>query len=296
MQYLDFSAISTDWLAKDLFNGIDIEVAVCRFDRVHPFVSGNKWFKLRYYLEDAIHAGKHGIITFGGAYSNHILATAMACREQGLACTGIIRGEEPATLSTTLREASRLGMKLIFVPRHAYSNKIIPPAIFHLDHLVIPEGGYGQRGARGAATMADHFSLDYFTDILCAVGTGTTMAGLINACRTNQQVTGVSVLKNNVQLTEAVTSLLTDHSYPFTISHDYSFGGYAKYQPALIEFMNWWYTNTNIPSDFVYTGKLFFAAFDMIQKRYFMPGSRVLIIHSGGLQGNTSLNKGTLIF
>ena len=296
MQYLDFRAISTDWLAKDLFNGNDIEVAVCRFDRIHPTVSGNKWFKLRYYLENASHANKNGIITYGGAYSNHILATALACQEESLDCIGIIRGEKPATLSKTLTEASRMGMRLIFIPRNEYSKKNIPASVSDLNYLVIPEGGYGETGARGASTMVDHFSLAAFTHILCAVGTGTTLAGIINACRNNQQVTGISVMKNNLLLEDAVSSLLTNKSYSFSISHDYSFGGYAKYQPSLIEFMNWWFARTGIPSDFVYTGKLFYAALDMIRQGKFPTGSRVLIIHSGGLQGNTSLSKGTLIF
>jgi 1-aminocyclopropane-1-carboxylate deaminase len=174
--------------------------------------------------------------------------------------------------------------------------KKIPDFLLEEDAYIIPEGGYGATGAKGASTILDFCNKDY-THYCCAVGTGTMMAGLINAAIAGQQVTGISVLKNNLELNEQIIALLNDNNKTgWQLLHDYHFGGYAHHQPALIRFMNEFYKRTKIPSDFVYTGKLFYAVQDLIEKDFFPSGSKVLVIHSGGLQGNESLNKGTLIF
>lgn len=275
--------------------GASVDISVLRLDEVHPVISGNKWFKLRYYIDEAKNTGKKNIVTFGGAWSNHIVATAAACRMNGLTSTGLIRGEEPAQLSPTLEQARQYGMKLVFLSRVAYSEKHVP-AEFDNDYL-IPEGGYGPTGAMGAATILDHSSGNY-THYCCAVGTGTMMAGIINASSPQQQVTGISVMKNNRQLDDTVGDLVLaeNKSRSWQLLHDYHFGGYAKYEPSLLQFMNDFYRETGIPSDFVYTGKLFYAVNDLAGKGYFPHGSRLLLIHSGGLQGNASLRKGTLMF
>lgn len=273
-------------------------VQVLRLDRLHPVISGNKWFKLRYYLEEAISLGKTHIITFGGAWSNHIIATAAACQAAGLQATGIIRGEEPAVLSSTLVQAKAFGMQLVFLPRSQYREKEIEAEWLTGTSYVIPEGGYGPAGARGAATITD-FCPSHITHYCCAVGTGTMMAGLINAATGHQQVVGTPVLKNNHELEDRVQELVTtDHTSRanWQLVHDYHFGGYAKHQPALLRFMNDFYRQTGIPSDFVYTGKLFYAIADLAEKNFFAPGSSLLLVHSGGLQGNDSLAKGTLMF
>ncbi|MBL7745038.1 MAG: pyridoxal-phosphate dependent enzyme [Chitinophagaceae bacterium] len=278
------------------FSGIkDIEVSVLRLDKIHPVISGNKWFKLRYYLQEAKEQKKKRIITFGGAYSNHIVATAATCKMSDLEAAGIIRGEEPPSYSHTLLKAKEYGMQLHFTSREEYHHKKVPAELLNDESYLICEGGFGEKGAEGAATILDHTKND-FTHYCCAVGTGTMMAGLIKAALPDQKVTGVSVMKNNYELADNVRSLTNEKNKEWEIIHDYHFGGYAKYQPALIGFMNEFYRQTHIPSDFVYTGKLFYAISDLAQKHFFPAGSRLLIIHSGGLQGNISLKKGTLIF
>lgn len=290
---LAFDDISTDPITLGVKK--DVEVSVLRLDKIHPVISGNKWFKLQYYLKEAEIQGRKKIITFGGAWSNHIVATAAACKMGGFSCTGIIRGEEPATLSQTLLQAKSYGMELYFTSREEYREKKIPFVFRNHDHYFIPEGGFGKTGAAGAATILDYTIKD-FTHYCCAVGTGTMMAGLINAVSDRQQVIGISVMKNNYQLDENVRSLVEDDTKQWQIIHDYHFGGYAKNQPGLVTFMNEFYGHTGIPSDFVYTGKLFYAADSLVNNGFFPKGSSLLLVHSGGLQGNRSLEKGTLIF
>lgn len=292
-----FDQITTDNITS--FYQKDIEVEVLRLDKISSIVSGNKWFKLRYYLDDAKATDKKGILTFGGAWSNHIIATAAACRMAGLQSIGIIRGEEPKQLSPTLLQARQFGMQLVFISRSAYQKKEVPLLFPREDYLVVNEGGYGQPGAKGASTILNYSKKSY-THYCCAVGTGTMIAGIINAVSPDQQVIGISVLKNNTCLDEMVQTLVATKNDTLparqALIHDYPFGGYAKHQPGLIKFINEFYDQTRIPSDFVYTGKLFYAISDLIKKNFFPQGSRLLLIHSGGLQGNSSLPQGTLIF
>jgi 1-aminocyclopropane-1-carboxylate deaminase len=295
MQELSYNNISTDFISDPLFIEKKIEAAVLRLDKIHPVISGNKWFKLQFYIEEAIRLQKKTIVTFGGAWSNHIIATAAACQQNNLNSIGIIRGEEPAELSATLRYAKELGMQFIFIRRDDYRNKKNPESLSKEDFYFIPEGGYGEKGAEGAATILNHCEKKNFTHYCCAIGTGTMMAGLIRASSKDQQVIGISVLKNNFELEEKIKALVHGKEN-FQLLHNYHFGGYAKYNDELIRFMNEFYLRNHIPSDFVYTGKLFFAIHDLIDKNFFPPGSKILIIHSGGLQGNASLPKGTLIF
>ncbi|HZF64129.1 MAG TPA: pyridoxal-phosphate dependent enzyme [Chitinophagaceae bacterium] len=289
LDHLQFSSLAGKGIMAD----------VLRLDLLHPIVSGNKWFKMKEYLEDA-RAKKHStILSFGGAYSNHIVALAAAAKEQGFRSIGIIRGEEPATLSSTLLMARELGMQLYFTTREAYRHKLVPAAVSrqHSNYYLIHEGGYGNLGAKGAQHMLDFYGSATYTHILTPVGTGTTLAGLTEAAAAHQTVMGISVMKNNPTLANSVTALLPeDKRSQFKIYHEYHCGGYARYTKELIDFMNKWFTITHIPSDFVYTGKLFLAFNDLLEQNYFTAGSKVLLIHSGGLQGNSSLPNGTLIF
>ena len=286
--------ITTDQLALPILAEKNVEADVLRLDKIHPLVSGNKWFKLRYYLEEAKTQGKKTIVTYGGAWSNHILATAAACKMNNLNCIGIIRGEEGADASFTLIKAKELGMQLVFISREDYKQAKIPETLNKSDYYFIPEGGYGQKGAEGAATILDYCKRENYTHICCAAGTGTMAAGLIKGSAPSCQVIAVSVLKNNFDLEKDIKAFTGEKT--FQIIHDYHFGGYAKYKPELIDFMDEFYRDTTIPSDFVYTGKLFFAINDLIRNTFFPAGSRLLVIHSGGLQGNASLSNGTLIF
>ncbi len=288
--------ISTDKLSLPLYTSKDLQVSVSRLDKIHPLVSGNKWFKLRYYLEDAVNQKKKTIVTYGGAWSNHILATAAACNRSGLNAIGIIRGEEPANLSATLSQAKELGMQLIFISRDNYQHKKKPGQLTGDDYYFIPEGGYGLKGAMGAASILEHCNKETYTHFCCAAGTGTMTAGLLLGSSPPDQIVSISVLKNNIELEKCIGQFAPGSKQRLDIHHGYHFGGYAKYNAALITFMNEFYTQTNIPSDFVYTGKLFYAVNDLVQTNYFPAGSSILMIHSGGLQGNNGLKKGTLIF
>lgn len=290
---LSFESITTDNVSS--FYQRKIEVDVLRLDKISPIISGNKWFKLRYYIEEVLSQQKKGILTFGGAWSNHIVATAAACKESGLQSVGIIRGEEPKEKSPTQQQAHELGMKLIYISRSDYQLKKIPGEIEADEYCIVNEGGYGITGAKGASTILDYCSKNY-THYCCAVGTGTMMAGIINRVQPGQNVVGISIMKNNRELENMVQELTKDDKKNWQIFHDYSFGGYAKHQPALLKFMNEFYKQTAIPSDFVYTGKLFFAINNLIEKNYFPPMSSLLLIHSGGLQGNRSIPPGTLSF
>ena len=276
------------------WNDKGVQAAVLRLDLIHPVISGNKWFKLRFYIRHALDSGQQKIVTFGGAWSNHIVATAAACKEAGIKCAGIIRGEEPATWSSTLSTARDLGMELHFISRSDYRNKKIPDQVLEEKPLVVPEGGYGPEGEAGAATISEYFDSADSTHICCAVGTGTMMAGLIRSSP-DLHVTGINVVKN-AGAEVSVRNLLVDIDPEFEIIHNYVFGGYAKYNANLITFMNSFFTRTGIPSDFVYTGKLFYGVDHLVRQGYFPVGSKILLIHSGGLQGNSSLEKGTLIW
>ncbi len=277
-----------------------ISVHVLRLDSLHPVVSGNKWFKLHHYLTEAIAAQKT-ILTFGGAFSNHIVATASAASNAGLKSIGVIRGEASLTPSPTLIQAKEYGMELFYTSREAYKTKQVPAKVYERytpeELYVIPEGGYGTNGMEGAKDILLQNDTYNYTHILSAVGTGTTLAGLIAAAGSWQNVIGISVLKNNFSLQQEIDDLLpSDKKGRFILLHDYHVGGYAKRSAELIRFMNDFYSETGIPTDFVYTGKLFFAAVDLLRKNYFEKDAKVLIVHTGGLQGNRSLPKGTLIF
>lgn len=285
-------------VVKNLYQPYGVSVDVLRLDLIHPVVSGNKWFKLRYYIEDAVSKKKTRIVTFGGAYSNHIIATAAAATANGLKSTGIIRGERPAQLSQTLKDAESYGMQLEFISREAYKVKELPDTVYvDPQSYFIGEGGYGIRGRKGAATILQLVNLSDYSDIVAAVGTGTMLAGLVEASGEARRVIGIPVLKNNKSISADVNELLPESKRnAFHLRQEFHFGGYARYNPELLNFMNDWYTKTAIPSDFVYTGKLFYAIDSLIREKFFPAGSRILAIHSGGLQGNRSLEPGTLIF
>lgn len=288
-----------DILQLALLEQKKIEAEVARLDLVDPVISGNKWFKLKEYIGEALKENKTSIATFGGPFSNHIIATAAICKKYGLTSIGIIRGDQPKILSTTLKQVIELGMILFFSEREKYKSKEIPQSV-HDNYpgvYVINEGGYGLLGMKGAASILQLLGAKKYTHILAAVGTGTTLAGLVESSEVQQQVIGISSMKNNFELESQINHLVSaENKNRFQLLHGYHVGGYAKFNSELIHFMNNWYLTTNIPSDFVYTGKLFFAFSKILERDFFPPGSKILLIHSGGLQGNNSLKNGTLIF
>lgn len=265
-------------------------VDVLRLDALHPIISGNKFFKLRFYIDDAL-ANQKNLTTFGGAYSNHIVATAFTCNQNNIKCKGIIRGEKPSVLSETLKKAIEYGMQLEFVTRDDFKNLLINYQT-HSNELIVPEGGYGILGCKGAATINECYTQNY-DYIITAVGTGTTVAGL--ASNTKASIIGINVLKGNDETTlHQIENLLGKNN--IKLIPDFHFGGYAKKNDVLINFMNTFYKSENIPTDFVYTAKMFYGLQQLITKKYFKDNSRILAIHTGGLQGNLSLPKGTLHF
>jgi 1-aminocyclopropane-1-carboxylate deaminase len=276
----------------------NVEIEVLRLDLVHPVISGNKWFKLRYYLDDAILKGYTEIASFGGAYSNHIVATACACQERNLKSIGFIRGEETSPLSPTLQAAISYGMELHFMSRTDYLDKDdIIEKNKENDRYWIPEGGYGILGAKGAASILDELSLLKYSHILAAVGSGTMIAGILNGSMAHQTVIGISSQKNNFSLEKEVLHLTAIENHQrFVMNHHYHFGGFAKHPSDLLDFMVEFWHKESIPTDIVYTGKLFYALTDLLQNRFFKPDHKLLVIHSGGLQGNLSLPKNSLPF
>jgi 1-aminocyclopropane-1-carboxylate deaminase/D-cysteine desulfhydrase-like pyridoxal-dependent ACC family enzyme len=288
-------------LTSEDYENRHIKIFMLRLDEVHPVISGNKLFKLCYFLELAKKSFHKNIITFGGAYSNHLAATAFACKEAGLNCLGIIRGEMPDKLSHTLMFCIDQGMKLEFVSRSAY--KKINEEEFteglknkYGEHILIPEGGFSIMGKKGAALINRYFSDKNFTHICLPVGTATTFAGILDSNTDQSEIIGFSVLKDLKDISKRFSDLKVNHAKKYSLVGNYHFGGYAKKTNELISFMNNFYKQHEIPLDFVYTGKMMFGVDDLICKMYFPAGSQILCIHTGGLQGNNSLKESTLIY
>ena len=290
----------------------DHQTDVLRLDLIHPEISGNKWFKLKKNLESATVSNQKTIITFGGAFSNHIAATAAACRDLGLKAVGIIRGEEEQLSSPTLLKALSDKMLLHFVSRQAYTQKDTDHFRRELhrqfgEHYVIPEGGNNPEGVLGATEiLKPEWNYDY---VFCACGTATTYAGLLAAAGEDTRVIGVSVLKGKNTLPRDVENRvntlfpeknaivmgnegLNQPGMLFNcITNNYCFNGYAAFHRQLVEFKKQFEVKFLIPLDYVYTNKLFFAVADLLQNRRLGNSSRILIIHSGGLQGNAGFES-----
>lgn len=269
-----------------------VEVLVLREDQNHAYVSGNKWWKLKYNLQAAVQGGYHTLLTFGGAYSNHIFATAAAGRELGLKTIGVIRGEETLPLNSTLSFATRCGMTLHYVSREAYRNKTDDGFTKELedrfgDCYLIPEGGTNELAVKGCHEWGEKLLRDFSFDYLClAVGTGGTLAGLVEAMPESKTVIGFPVLKGAEFLASDIREKLTKPKPNWRLQYDYHFGGYAKSTSELLKFMETMHEHHAIPLDRIYTGKIMFGVLDLLAKGFFKKGSRVLVLHTGGLQGN----------
>ena len=279
-----------------------VEARMLRLDKLHPIVSGNKWFKLRYYIEEAISQSCSTIASFGGPYSNHLVALAYVAKENNVKSIGYVRASKEYTVTPSLQEAQAYGMQLEFIGRINFQeikNDLLKKnqhrSIDNNSIYFIDEGGYGTIGAKGAATILNEHCKDY-TTIIAAVGTGTMLAGLINAAEAHQEIIGIPVLKNENTIEDEIKSLLINKAASFSLLHNFHQGGYAKTNPALIAFMNQLWETEKIPTDIVYTGKLLMAVDSLLKENYFKAGSKILVIHSGGLQGNRSLPLGTLLY
>ena len=299
----DIANISIDTLTDDAFTQKQVSVDILRLDKIHPVVSGNKLFKLYYFLEECIITDHKTLLTFGGAYSNHLAATSFACHSLGIKSIGVVRGEKTASLSETLKQCVAHGMQLKFISRTDYAGKEETSFISELqkefgEFLLVPEGGYHKKGVQGAALILNSVAEYNYTHICIAVGTATTLAGLLLAAQPGQTITAFPVLKNFTGINKRLQYLLGDtiKLKQLQVHGNYHFNGYAKKNEPLIEFMNQCWQKFQLPLDFVYTAKMFYGVVDTIKKDHFPKGSKILCIHTGGLQGNLSLPVDTLLY
>lgn len=273
-------------------NGITLEIK--REDLLHPFVSGNKFRKLKYNVLQAKAENHSVLLTFGGAFSNHIAAVAYAGKEQGFETIGVIRGDElrdKISENPTLSFAQECGMRFEFVTREAYRHKTETTFIEQLkaqfgSFYLVPEGGTNDLAVKGCEEILTELDADF--DFVCsAVGTGGTISGLINSALPHQKVLGFPALKGDF-LQDEIRNFVQNKNWE--LQTDYHFGGYGKVTTEFIEWMNWFYAQTGIPLDPIYTGKMVFGVMDLIQRNYFPPKSKILMIHTGGLQGISGMN------
>jgi 1-aminocyclopropane-1-carboxylate deaminase len=302
-------------LDDTLFESNKLKIFVKRDDLIHPQIHGNKWRKLKYNLAAFKESGKSQILTFGGAFSNHIHATAAAGQLFNIKTIGVIRGERVAPLSPTLVFAEKCGMTLHFVSRETYRHKeILLKELQDLygDFYHLPEGGTNNEAIHGCMEIVEevHFQLGYKPDYFCvACGTGGTLSGLILACEPMEKIVGMCVLKNDnmfgeitkilqtyvisdKELTNDRFNLIKKNEIPlnWSLNIEYHFGGYAKWSPNLITFINDFKIKYGISLDPIYNGKMFYGVFDLIKKGYFKENSTIVLVHTGGIQGIEGFN------
>ncbi len=271
-----------------------IRLYIKREDMIHPNISGNKWRKLYYNIREAQRFNKTTLVTFGGAYSNHIAATAALAQEFGVKSIGFIRGEETLPLNSTLFFAKECGMEFRYLDRLSYKNKNVDLIVRnYLSDIkefcyVIPEGGTNDLGVKGTSEILKDINID-FDYVCCSCGTGGTMAGLINSIKPSQIVYGFAALKGASFLNEEICKYTTNMQWVLNL--DYHFGGYAKVDKVLIDFINLFKQKHSVPLDPIYTGKMMFGLWDLIKKDYFSKGSTIIAIHTGGLQGIKGMNE-----
>ncbi len=279
-------------IKEDLFIEKGVKVFIKREDLNHPTISGNKWRKLKYNLLEAKKLGLNRLLTFGGAYSNHIYAVASAGEAYGFETVGVIRGEETHPLNDTLTHALSSGMQLRYMDRTTYRLKDSPNVKLTLlndfgECYIIPEGGTNHLAVKGCAEIIDELGSGY--DHYClSVGTGGTISGVIEGLKGQANVLGFSSLKGSFLSTEVenITLAYCGKTYAnWSINNDFHFGGYAKVRPELLRFMSEFESKHHILLDPVYTGKAMYGLFELIHSGNFEPGARIIFIHTGGLQG-----------
>lgn len=277
-----------------ILKNTSVKLFIRREDLIHPFVSGNKFRKLKYNLLEAKNQKKTTLLTFGGAFSNHIAATSFAGKQNGFKTIGIIRGDELASKieeNPTLKFAQQNGMVFEFVSREVYRLKESDDYIDNLknkygDIYVLPEGGTNELAVKGCEEILEED--DAFFDFICSsIGTGGTISGIINSASTHQKVLGFPSLKGDF-LQKDIRKFA--HKENWKLITDYHFGGYGKVSSELIEFINSFYKENCIPLDPIYTGKMVFGVIDLINQGYFPENSKILMIHTGGLQGIEGMN------
>ena len=277
----------------------EIDIWIKRDDLLHPHISGNKYRKLKYNLEEVKRQELDTLLTFGGAFSNHIAATAAAGHEFGVKTIGVVRGDELAldleqtiTNNPTLALAYQHGMKFKFVDRKSYRLKHTEPFIADLrkefgDFYLVPEGGTNKLAIKGTEEIIgeDESKFDY---ICSAIGTGGTISGIINSVKNHQKVLGFPALKEDFLHNEI--NKYVNNTDNWELVRDYNFGGFAKITKELVLFINDFKEQTGLQLDPIYTGKMLFGIVDLFKKDFFKKGTKILAIHSGGLQGIDGMN------
>lgn len=271
-----------------------ISVSIKREDLIHPFVSGNKFRKLKYNLLQAKEENQETLLTFGGAFSNHIAAVAYAGKENGFKTIGIVRGDElrdKIDENPTLVFAQNCGMQLEFISREEYRLKNESAFLENLkkqygDFYLIPEGGTNDLAIKGCQEILTKEDSD-FDFVCCSVGTGGTISGIINSALPNQKILGFPALKGDF-LKDEIRIFVQNENWELIT--EYHFGGYGKVNQDLVTFINQFYVENKIPLDPIYTGKMVFGVIDKIQKGYFPAQSKILLIHTGGIQGIKGMN------
>jgi len=293
MGIIDESRVVVQPLHKDWYKGQVGAVDMLRLDLLHPVISGNKWFKLRLNMKRALEIGAKNVVTFGGGFSNHLAATAFAAKMFGLGSAGIVRGKY-AALTPTLKTCAEQGMELIFVTQEDYKNKHEPEwaeqLVTHFDELfIIPEGGANEWGRTGAGLIG-RFIDDSYTHIAVSVGTGTTLTGLRNKINPEQQLLGFAPMKQGTYLKDYISEHVdADKNDRWQLYDQWHFGGFGRWNDELISFMNDFYTMNSIGLDMVYTAKMMYGLRELLANKAFGKDDRILCIHTGGLQGNTSV-------
>ncbi|MHA6250187.1 1-aminocyclopropane-1-carboxylate deaminase/D-cysteine desulfhydrase [Pontibacter sp. CAU 1760] len=286
-------------LQDSLLDEQELTLYIKREDLLHPTISGNKWRKLKYNLQEATRQVHHTLLTFGGAYSNHIAATAAAGQEFGFGTVGIIRGEEHLPLNPTLQFAVSCGMQLQYISREQYRRKDELAFLQKLSKqykqpYILPEGGTNSLAVKGCIEIVQDIAVDY-DYICCAAGTGGTAAGFIAGLKGEKQVLIFPALKGGDFLKKDIEQLVYTYCGQefgnWSLITGYHFGGYAKVKPELLAFMQAFQEQHDIPLEPIYTGKMLFGLFDLIGQGYFPKGSRIVAIHTGGLQGNAGFKQ-----
>jgi 1-aminocyclopropane-1-carboxylate deaminase/D-cysteine desulfhydrase-like pyridoxal-dependent ACC family enzyme len=272
-----------------------IRLLLLRDDLAHPALPGNKWRKLKYNLGEARRQGHHTLLTFGGAFSNHIAAVAAGGRLTGLRTIGGIRGEEAEPLNPTLARATADGMQLRYLDRETFRHKQDAGFLRGLlretgPAYVIPEGGSNALALPGCAELVTELAAEINFDYLCvACGTGGTLAGLLTGLAPHQQAVGIAALKNGGFLRAAIDTLTlagVGRTYAnYDLRTEYHLGGYARFSPELLAFIERFQGRHGVLLDPIYASKLLFGVLDLLRQDYFASGSTVVAVHTGGLQG-----------
>lgn len=268
----------------------DIHLDVLRLDQIHPQLSGNKWFKLKYNILEAVAQNKSGLLSFGGAWSNHLHALAWAGHELQIPTAGIVRGDQVDTV--TLQDCKTWGMVLHFVDRNTYRNKSQPEyqakiQALYPDYYLIPEGGDNAAGFQGCTEILNAIPHSDYAVIACAIGTATTFRGLAQGLKASTELWGFPAFRGQELLLTQLNATLSNKNW--RIFPDYHFGGFGKITPAYVQQLHQLQDELKLPLDLVYTGKMFIGLLDLLKNQIIQPGQKLLMVHTGGLQGNRSL-------